>query len=346
MPAAPGSRCPPMRRRKPPSWQHFGPSARRRGRMAAASTGWPGTDTGGRGAAGSRGSIRPTGRAAEARLALRRDDAAALALVPALPAAAAGDAGAAAGAGPLPAPRRAATPTRWRCGCHAAPPPSAPRRPSICAAFWDERNILARHRLRDGDAAGRLRACRSATAQTGDRAARRCRVPGRLHRAAQAERPGSARHRHFQRARRRVEGRDHPGPRALLAGPCRRAHADAATATREYAAAAAWPNTFYGQLAALALGEGPAGWPRASRALRDPARRRAPGAGSSPGANWRAPPPTWSPGASRAAPRRSCCGWTTCARPGRPRDGRAPRRRASACRRPRSPSPAAPGARA
>ncbi len=43
---------------------------------------------------------------------------------------------------------------RRRCGWPWGRTPSGPRRPSTAPAFWDERNLLARRRLRAGDAAG------------------------------------------------------------------------------------------------------------------------------------------------------------------------------------------------
>jgi soluble lytic murein transglycosylase len=50
-----------------------------------------------------------------------------------------------------------------------------------------------------------------------------------------------------------------------------RASSDAGTVKAEYTEAAAWPSTFYGQLAILALGEGDAGLQRRILALHDPA---------------------------------------------------------------------------
>jgi soluble lytic murein transglycosylase len=202
--------------------------------------------------------------AADARLALRRDDPLAYALVEKLPAA----------VRTTPAMlletarylRRATLDTEalqlWLAAGTAA---EAAAPAEHRAAFWDERNILARHRLRDGDAAGAyaLAAGHAQTApeQIGDAeflagfiALRKLNDP------AQALR-------HFQRLAADstaavTQGRAH----FWLA----RATADGAAARREYAAAADFPSTFYGQLAALALGEGAAGLARRITERHDP----------------------------------------------------------------------------
>ncbi len=138
--------------------------------------------------------------------------------------------------------------------------------PEHRAAFWAERNILARHRLRDGDPQGAY-ALAAGHAQTGARAGRRRGVPGRLHRAAPAERPrprGAA----FRAAGGGVAGGDHAGAGAFLGGAAR--PPTRPRRRREYQAAAAWPDTFYGQLAILALGEGPAGLARRITERHDP----------------------------------------------------------------------------
>ena len=138
--------------------------------------------------------------------------------------------------------------------------------PAHRTAFWDERNILARHRLRDGDPAGAY-ALAAGHAQT---------APEQV---ADAE---------FLAgfiALRRLDDRARAAPHFARVGAVSkavitqarshfwlgRAAADEATARREYESAAAYPSTFYGQLAALALGEGPAGLARRITALRDPA---------------------------------------------------------------------------
>ncbi len=60
--------------------------------------------------------------------------------------------------------------------------------PATAAAFWDERNILARHRLRDGDPAGAY-ALADDDAQTAPEQRADAELPRRLHRPAQAGRP-------------------------------------------------------------------------------------------------------------------------------------------------------------
>ncbi len=133
------------------------------------------------------------------------------------------------------------------------------------AAFWNERNLLARHRLRDGDAAGAY-ALAAGHAQT-----------------AQLEIADAEFLAGFIALRKlddRVRARPHFARLAAVSKAVitqarahfwlARAAADDAAARREYAAAAAYPSTFYGQLAALALGEGPGGLARRIAALHDP----------------------------------------------------------------------------
>jgi soluble lytic murein transglycosylase len=203
--------------------------------------------------------------AAEARLALRRDDPQAIAKVEALPAAErAAPALVLEEARYLRRAGRDAEAEKLWLDLGAAAERAAPAEHR--AAFWDERNILARHRLRDGDAEGAY-ALAAGHAQT---------APEQV---ADAE---------FLAgfiALRRLDDRARAAPHfARLAAMSRaaitqgrahfwaaRASADPAAAKREYTAAAAWPNTFYGQLAILALGEGPAGLARRIEAHRDPA---------------------------------------------------------------------------
>ena len=262
MPAAPGSRCPPMRRRKKPSWRGgvLGSGARTR-RKEFDRLAWHDTA----GAARQETRLDPADRpVAQARLALRRDDAAALALVQALP-----DAAQATPAllleharylrrAGLDADALALWLQRGAAAERAAPP-------EHLAAFWDERNILARHRLRDADPQGAydlvIGTAQKATEQIADAeflagfiALRKLNNPSlaETHFRALADVSKAA----------ITQGRAH----YWLA----RAATDPNVAKREYAAAAAWPNTFYGQLAALALGEGPAGLAARVTASRDP----------------------------------------------------------------------------
>ena len=133
------------------------------------------------------------------------------------------------------------------------------------AAFWDERNILARRRLRDDDPQGAY-ALAAGHAQTGaEQVADAEFLAGFIALRRLNDRAGAAPH--FRAAGGDVAGGDHAGAGAFLAA---QAAADPATARREYAAAAAWPETFYGQLAILALGEGPAGLARRIAERHDP----------------------------------------------------------------------------
>jgi soluble lytic murein transglycosylase len=202
--------------------------------------------------------------AAEARLALRRDDQRAAALVGALPAAEQA----------APAIMLEHARSLRRAGQDAdalalwlrdgtAAERAAPA--EHLAAFWDERNILARHRLRDGDAQGAFSlAARHAQAGTeqvaeaeflaGFIALRKLNEPAlaATHFRALADVSKAA----------ITQGRAH----YWLA----RAATDPAVAAKEYAAAAQWPETVYGQLAALALGDGPAGLAKRIADARDP----------------------------------------------------------------------------
>ncbi len=192
---------------------------------------------------------------AEARLALRRDDPNAPALVAALPEADRQD--------PVLVLEQARWLRRagqdddalaqWKAAGDAAERHAPPDR---LAAFWDERNILARRRLRQGDAAGAY-ALAAGHAQTsgeglvnaeflaGFIALRKLNAPDTAlpHFRALAAMSKSA----------ITQGRAHFWLARTLA-----AQGDATAAQAEYAAAAAWPSTYYGQLAVLALGQTPA----------------------------------------------------------------------------------------
>lgn len=190
--------------------------------------------------------------AAEARLALRRDDPAALTLLATLPDADRQD------------PSLVLEQARWlrRAGqddealtlwktLGATAERHAP--PDRLAAFWDERNLLARRRLRQGDAEGAY-ALAAGHAQTGGEslleaeflagfvALRKLQAPERAlpHFRALASVSKAA----------ITQGRAHFWLARTLA-----AQGDEPGAAAEYEAAAAFPSTFYGQLAALALGQ-------------------------------------------------------------------------------------------
>jgi len=201
---------------------------------------------------------------AQARLALRRDDAAALALVQALPAA---DQSAPAllleHARYLRRATQDADALALWLSAGAAAEKAAPA--DHLAAFWEERNILARHRLRDGDAQGAYSLVAQHAQQGSEQVADAEFLAGFI--ALRKLNDPALATPHFRRLADLskaaiTQGRAH----FWLA----RAAADPAVAKREYAAAAAYPDTFYGQLAVLALGEGPSGLIQRIAAARDP----------------------------------------------------------------------------
>ena len=192
--------------------------------------------------------------AAEARLALRRDDPVAPALVALLPAPARND------------PAMVLDLARWYrragqdrdaarvwAGLGAAAEQAAP--PEQQPAFWDERNLLARRLLHTGENALAYEVA-SAPAAPQDAAVDAAFLAGWIA-LRRLNQPDDAR-RYFET----LAGLSHA---AITQG---RAHywlartaafmGDAARARAEYAIAARWPTTYYGQLAALALGADPA----------------------------------------------------------------------------------------
>lgn len=203
--------------------------------------------------------------AAAARLALRRDDPGAPALVAALTEAQRGDPALVLEQARYlrRANRDAEAVALWR-GAGATAERAAPA--ERLAAFWDERNIMVRRRLRDGDNDGAYALAAEHAQRAGEAlldaeflagfvALRRLNDPARaaphFRRLAEASRAAITQARaHFWLAR--------------------AAGTDEALAKREYAAAAAFPNTFYGQLAILALGDGAAGLAARIQATRDP----------------------------------------------------------------------------
>ncbi len=124
------------------------------------------------------------------------------------------------------------------------------------AAFWDERNLMARRRLRQGDVPGAY-AIAAGHAQTGSEQVADAEFLAGFIALRKLGDPALAT-RHFQRLAAQSKA-------AITQG---RAHywlARAGGGAAEYTAAAAWPNTFYGQLAVLALGRDPATQIRAQR---------------------------------------------------------------------------------
>jgi soluble lytic murein transglycosylase len=134
------------------------------------------------------------------------------------------------------------------------------------AAFWTERNVLARRLLRDGNAAGAYALAAQHGRTTQDQTLDAEFLAGfialrRLHDPAAAVRHFSALSEQSKAAI--TQGRAHYwlGRAAAAAG---------GDPMPENRAAAAWATTFYGQLAALALGDDTAAIARRISALRDP----------------------------------------------------------------------------
>lgn len=199
---------------------------------------------------------------AEARLALRRDDRAAPSLVAALPEAARDD--------PALVLEQATMLRRtgqdaeavalWTAAGNAAERRAPPER---LAAFWRERNILARRRLRDG-AANDAYALAAGHAQTAGEPLLDAEFLAGFIALRRLNDPAAAAP-HFRALG--THGRSAITAARMHFWLARTAAAsgDADTARAEYTEAASWPSTFYGQLAALALGGDPAPRIRASR---------------------------------------------------------------------------------
>ena len=120
------------------------------------------------------------------------------------------------------------------------------------AAFWDERNLLARRRLRIGDAEGAYRLA-DGHAQTGvEQVVDAEFLAGFIALQRLGNRPDAERHFKALAAASKAaitQGRAHYWLARSAATP--------SEAQRQFALAAAYPSTFYGQLAALALGDSP-----------------------------------------------------------------------------------------
>jgi len=227
------------------------------------------TDAGLPGGPAARQAVRvhPASRpAAEARLALRRDDPSAPALASALAAPARADPGLVLD---LAKWRRRAGQDRaalaiWsKDGAAAEAAAPAERR----AAFWDERNLLARRMLRAGDPAAAY-SLASSHQQTGEAAIDAEFLSGWIA-LRRMEQPGVAA-RHFQALAALSHAAITQGRAYYWLGRAEAARGHAADAQAAYAQAAAWPTTFYGQLAARAVGEDDAALAARIRAARDP----------------------------------------------------------------------------
>ena len=151
----------------------------------------------------------------------------------------------------------------WRTQGEAAQRAASPEH---LAAFWTERNLLARRLLRAGRLERRLRAGRDGGTDLPRSVAEAEFLAGFI--ALRRLNDPDAAARHFRSI----------GSVARAAISQARAHywlgralaAAGAEARPEFALAAAIPLTFYGQLAAQALGEGPAALGARIRALKDP----------------------------------------------------------------------------
>lgn len=145
----------------------------------------------------------------------------------------------------------------------AAPP--APVPDAWQHTLWREHDILARQLLQAGDASGAYKLM-AAHRQTGGVARLDAEFLAGFIALRKLGDPAAAAP-HFRAL---MDGSDSAITLARGHYWLARASTDPATAKAEYTKAAAWPTTFYGQLAILALGEGDAGLQRRILALHDP----------------------------------------------------------------------------
>ena len=211
--------------------------------------------------------VDPANRpAAEARLALRRDDPSAPALAAALSAPARADPGLV-----LDLARwhrranqdRAALVVWSKEGGPAEAAAAEERRP----AFWDERNLLARRMLRAGDPAAAY-ALASGHRQAGEAAIDAEFLSGWIA-LRRLQQPDVAA-RHFQALAAMSHAAITQGRAHYWIGRAATAQGDTVGAQAAYAQAAAWPTTFYGQLAIRAAGDDDAALAARIRAAHDP----------------------------------------------------------------------------
>ena len=135
------------------------------------------------------------------------------------------------------------------------------------APFWDERNQLARRRLRVGDAAGAYALVDQSQA-TGEQAGDAEFLAGYI--ALRRLGDLDAAKRHFQTLVGLSKAAITQGRAYYWLGRTALARHDARAAHDAFAAAAAWPTTFYGQLAMRQLGENDEQMAVRIRAARDP----------------------------------------------------------------------------
>lgn len=204
---------------------------------------------------------------AQARLAFRRDDANAPALYSALPAADRSDPGLVLEQARYlrRAGQDGAAMALWAAAGTAAER-AVPAEHQ--AAFWQERNTLARRRLSQGDAAGAY-ALASGQAQTGPEQVADAEFLAGFIALRKLNDPARATP-HFQALAAASKAAITQARAHYWLARSAAAQGNAAGARAEYAAAAAWPTTFYGQLGAMALGDDPAALVQRSRATRDP----------------------------------------------------------------------------
>lgn len=204
---------------------------------------------------------------ARARLSFRRDDANAPALLAALPAAQRTDPGLVLEEARYlrRAGEEAAAMALWTSAGSTAERAAPPERQ---AAFWRERDILARRRLSLNDAAGAYAVVngqpQGPTGQDID-----AEFLAGFIALRRLNDPASAT-RHFQALAAASKAAITQGRAHYWLGRTAAARGDAAGAKAEYAKAAAWTTTFYGQLAALALGDDAAALIARIRAAHDP----------------------------------------------------------------------------
>jgi len=206
-------------------------------------------------------------RAAAARLALRRDASSALAMVEALSPTQKADPGLVLDQARWL--RRTGPPSAAMAFWKSAAEPAESRAPAEhLSAFWAERNRLARELLRDGDAAGAYALAADPDQQAPEQVAEAAFLAGfialrRLHDPALAAR-------HFAALAEASKSVISAARAHYWLGRAAAARHDAVLARTEYSTAAAWPTTFYGQLAALASGDDPARLDARILAVHDP----------------------------------------------------------------------------
>lgn len=153
----------------------------------------------------------------------------------------------------------------WRTGGDAAERAAAP---AHLPEFWAERSLLARRRLRLGDAAGAYALADDHTQQAAEQVADAAFLAGFI--ALRRLNDPETASRHFAAMLTVSKAAITQARAHYWLARAAAAQNDVTGARQEYASAAAWPTTYYGQLAALALGDGPAALNERIRAIRDP----------------------------------------------------------------------------